>query len=138
MLRWLARGLLGIAALVVALVGAVLAALLIDDNLVRPRYYAARPLVTEMRAADDRNGPSAKRRDVLLSKVPLGTAKLAATGPLIAEGFGCNQVRSPQDDIIVCGLREDPGFIILMETAWHVEMHFADDRLSSLTVMTHK
>jgi hypothetical protein len=116
------------------------ASMWIDDTFIRPKYYEKRPIVSAMHAAGGipEGGFTAyfdPYRQALLQHIPRGTAKAAATAPLEAEGFWCNQTRPTDEDRLICSLFEDPGIWYILETKWQIEIRFENDKLSSLSVL---
>ncbi len=135
-MRWMKRGLIAVAALVILLPVGGLAVNHYVETTQRDRFYATRPM---LRAMDDALGPP-RRGDLsamLLARIPVGSDRADALRILGIEGIQCSAVNGPASRTdMVCSPWDRPAHAV---PRWQIEIRFGqDDRLAGGRVLALK
>ncbi len=137
-MRWIKRGLLSFAGLI-ALLAFWLVVLDRIEAAQSEKFYAARPMLREMRDAPPHaslpNDPWPQYRAILLAHVPVGTTRLDALRILSSQGIVCEVKNFPPQRLLVCGATQRPAHV----TRWYVELAMSpDDNVTSGRVLALK
>jgi hypothetical protein len=101
---------------------------LYDDYVIRPRYFAAHPLIADLDDAISGTGGEARAREVVLTLFPRGSSPGEVHSRLEKEQFDCAAVHEQRQ--VHCPFAEDWGYLH-MRTDWWLAFQF--DMLGRLT-----
>ena len=140
-MRWIWRGLLIFAGLMILLPAAGLAINHYVETAQRDRFYASRPMLRAMHEvlpSQERPGDPAPRLSAILyARVPLGSSRSEALRILGTEGIQCSPATGPVGlNHMVCSPWDRPTHVV---PRWHIEIRFdQDDRLAGGRVLALK
>ena len=125
-MRWIKRAVLILLAMIIA--SAVLLALSWKwSELKRDRFYQARPLLSAMNSVHDGvwTNNAFRARELLLQRMPLGSAERSVIDVLEREGFGCQASSRKYEKGTNCQLLAPAG---LGYMRWIIDLEFSDSK----------